>query len=318
MFCIERHYRNRRSSLNVYAPDISNVYDNVYHLLGSLVLAMLAFHCSEAIADRGLRMHHQNQHQQAWRFFVIMMPTLVVGLMAGRMRAHAQALDNATAPATNASASVGDVSPDAEPASIDEPATPAASGDTTTANRIDDSAPRPVSENPDVGSATPDAAMAPNEASGSSSEDGAVLELPQVVNLQNGAAVDQPPDDASAEDDDDDHTAQSATAGQNSAATDGLAAADDPLGTLQDYENQANQAPLGPVFLGPGVAVVRFPHPFFFNPAPRPLLGPPMGTPPVILPPTSSGPFPSTSPMLMAPRMGALGTFPRGGWGFHR
>jgi hypothetical protein len=28
MSCIERLYRTRRTSLNVYAPDISNVYDS--------------------------------------------------------------------------------------------------------------------------------------------------------------------------------------------------------------------------------------------------------------------------------------------------
>jgi hypothetical protein len=41
---------------------------------------------------------------------------------------------------------------------------------------------------------------------------------------------------------------------------------------------------------------------------------------PMILPPTSSGPFPSTSPMLMTPRFTTPGgSFLRGGlMGFHR
>jgi hypothetical protein len=29
MFCIQRPYRSQRTCLNVYAPDISNVYDSV-------------------------------------------------------------------------------------------------------------------------------------------------------------------------------------------------------------------------------------------------------------------------------------------------
>jgi hypothetical protein len=153
-----------------------------------------------------------------------------------------------------------------------------------------------------------------NEASGSDSQDSAVLELPQIVDLRNGNGGDEQADEATASGPaNDDDTAQSGPSGQDTAVADGLPQSADQVGTLRDYQNQMNQAPGGPIFVAPGFAVVRLPRPLFFNPpSPRFLRGP-MATAPVFLPPTSSGPFPSTSPMLMGPRIGTLGSFPRGG-----
>jgi len=68
------------------------------------------------------------------------------------------------------------------------------------------------------------------------------------------------------------------------------------------------------ILFAPVVSVVRFPRQPLFSPLPpRPPFGVPMARSPIILPPTSSGPFPSTSPMLMGPRFGTFTSFPRVG-----
>ena len=267
---------------------------------------MIAFHCSDAIAERSLQMYHHNQHHKAWRAFLVVIATLI-GLLAGRTGAHAQASDDPAVSANNA----------AENGAVAE--APGAPDDAASANSIDDSTVVPI-DNADVNSPGPARASASNETSASGSEDSAVLELPQVIDPQYGSVAGEGPEGAVASrQGDDDDAANSGPAAPDTAALDSSATAAAQVGTLQDYESQGNQVPAGPIFFAPGVAVVRFPRPLLFNSPPRPLLGAPLARSPIILPPTSGGPFPSTSPMLMAPRVGIVGSFPRGGlMGFHR
>ena len=165
-----------------------------------------------------------------------------------------------------------------------------------------------------------------HDESGAGAENGSVLELPQAVNPSTGSTVARPPDGASAgAEGNDDDTAQSDQVGQDTTADSDLPATADQVGTLEDYENQVAEAPPGVIFFAP-VTAVRFPRPPIFNPAVRPPFGVPLVTSPIILPPTSSGPFPSTSPMLMAPgprlmtpRFATFGSFRGGGFmGVHR
>jgi hypothetical protein len=256
-------------------------------------------------------MHHHKQHLKAWRAVVIVL-SMLIGTLAGRPGAYAQALSNASA--SGPDSPVGDAATTSadEGESTGAAEAPGTSYDSANANPIDDSATSPV-ENADISSSGSGSATASNEAPASASEDGAVLEIPQVVQPQDGSAADEGSGGAVAsrhEDDEDSATAD--PAGQDTAALNGDAATAAQLGTLRDYENQANQAPPGPIFFAPGLAVARFPRPFLFNAPPRPLLRPPVATSPIILPPTSGGAFPSTSPMLMPPRLGIVGSFPRG------
>jgi hypothetical protein len=251
-------------------------------------------------------MHHHNQHQKV-RLAAAVMLAILVGLLAFGSRANAQSLDDPPAPATNSSMGAGGASYGTESVTIDED-TPAVADGAAPADPTDDSTAQPASG----GSLIEPAPSAGAVASGDASDDGSVLEIPQVVNLQNGNNRNQPADGAVANaDGSDDDTAQSSQDGQNDAADDNLATTADQVGTVQDYEDQANETPPGTIFFAPGVAIVRFPPPLF-SPLPRPPFGVPMASP-IILPPISRGPFPSTSPMLMAPRFGTFGSFPRGG-----
>ena len=278
---------------------------------------MLAFHWSDPIAERGPRMHQYNQHRKAWRGALIVI-TIVIGFLPVRMAAHAQSSSSAPVPGADSPLGDANISSDDEAGSPVAEAS-GASNDGTAANPIDASTAAPV-DNSDDGSVAPTTGTASNEPSASGSEDGAVLEIPQAVNLQGAGAPREETEGAAASNqNDDDQTRPSNPAGQETGALDNPATTAAQVGSLQEYENQANEAPPGPIFFGPGIAVVRFPHPLFFNSPPRPLVGPRITTSPVILPPTSSGPFPSTSPMLMAPRVGIAGSFPRHGlMGFHR
>jgi hypothetical protein len=256
-------------------------------------------------------MHDQNPHHKAGRAFVIIMPILLA-LSAGGMRANAQSIDDAATADVQSSVDEAGMTT-AEPARADAREVSPASDDGTTANPVDDAAGSPVTKDVEVGSGVPGTESS-NESSGSDSQESAVLELPQIVNLQNGNGGDKQADDAIASGPaNDDDATQSGSSGQGTAVADGLPPSADQVGTLEDYQNQMNQAPRGPIFVGPGLAVVRLPRPLFFNPPSPRFLGAPMVTAPIILPPTSSGPFPSTSPMLMGPRIGTLGSFPRGG-----
>jgi len=179
---------------------------------------------------------------------------------------------------------------------------------------VDDAVASPVPDadvEPLPASATADA----DETSSSSSENGAVLEIPQVIRLRD-TGEDITTDQASANSNDDDQTA---LAGQDgaSAGNQELRAMSGQVGTLTDYQNQAIEAPPRAIFFAPGAAIVRWPPAVVLSPLPR--IRVPTATAPIILPPTSSGPFPSTSPMLMptspmlmTPRLATFGLF-RGG-----
>ena len=152
--------------------------------------------------------------------------------------------------------------------------------------------------------------MGSEDASGSDPKNAAVLEIPQVVNLQSGGTANATADETPANLDDDDNTAQSSQDEEDTAGDHDLVAIGSQVGTLEDYQNQANEAPLpSAIFSAPIITVTRLPRSPLFNPLPRTLSGVPMLASPIILPPTSSGPFPSTSPMLMGPRFGTFGSF---------
>jgi hypothetical protein len=259
-------------------------------------------------------MHHHNQHDKV-RLVGIVTISMLVGLLAMGRRASAQSLDSSAAGVSNASPDNRTIPPGVKSLTIDTPDLSSASDDATTASDADDSAAPPMSDKPDVEDAASANAVGSDEASGSASENGAVLEIPQVVNLRNGDSANVPADETSANtESNDDDTALSSqddeddTGGESDLTEDGS-----PVGTLADYQNQASEAPPGAVFFVPPVAVVAVPRPPLFNPYLRPPFGAPMVAAPIILPPTSSGPFPSTSPMLMAPGPGTLGPFPRFG-----
>ncbi|MBV8054347.1 MAG: hypothetical protein JO071_03805 [Deltaproteobacteria bacterium] len=254
-------------------------------------------------------MHHHNQHNKI-RLVGAVALAMLVGLLVGGERAHAQVPDDSSARASDSASAERAIAPEVEPLTIDTPDVPAVSDDATTANGTDDSAAHPGSANSDVEYAPSVSIMSSDEASGSASANSAVLEIPQVVNLSNGDAANAPADEASANSDgNDDDTAQSGQNGQDTAGGHDLAATGGDVGTLTDYENQAGQTPPHVIFFGPVVRVVPVPRPPLFCPLPRPL-GVPIARSPIILPPSSSGPFPSTSPMLMAPRFGTFGSFP--------
>jgi hypothetical protein len=252
-------------------------------------------------------MHHHNQHDKV-RLVGVVTISMLVGLLAAGRRASAQSLDSSAAGMTNASSDDRTIPPDVKSLTIDTPDLPSASDEATTANDVDDSAAPPMGEDPDVEDAPSANAVGSDEASGSASENGAVLEIPQVVNLPNGGSANVPADEASANpESNDDDTALSSqdddeddTGGESD-----LTEAGSPVGTLADYQNQASEAPPGAIFFAPPVAVVAIPRPPLFNPLLRPPLGTPMVAAPIILPPTS--------PMLMAPRPGTFGPFPRFG-----
>jgi hypothetical protein len=284
---------------------------------------MLAFNFS-AIADRGLRMYRHNQPDKI-RFVGLITLAMLVGLFAGGRQALAQSLDDSSARASDSAVTENTIPSSVGSADTDTPDAPADADEAITASSVDDSAAHPTS-NSGVASPPSDGSAGSDETSGPGTENGAVLELPQVVNPSTGSTVDRSPDGASAgAEDNDDDTAQSDQVGQDTAAERDLAATADQVGTLEDYENQVAEAPPGVIFIAPAT-VVRFPRPAPFNPAVRPPFGVPLATSPIILPPRSSGPFPSTSPMLMAPspmlmtpRFATFGSFRGGGFmGVHR
>jgi hypothetical protein len=246
-------------------------------------------------------MDHRNQHHKVGLIAALSI-AILVGL-AGR-RACAQSIDDWSAHST-------------ESATIDATDVPAVSDDASSADGNDDSVAHPAADSPKVESVPAVSAEASDPASSSPSEDGAVLEIPQVVDLQNGPAVNQPAEGASANADG--SNADSAQSSQDGHAGDDFGVTADQVGTLQDYQSQQGAVPFGPIFFPPGVTIVRFPRQPLYKSLRQPRFGVPMAAPPIILPPTSSGPFPSTSPMLMAPRMGSLRSFPSAGFtGFRR
>lgn len=262
-------------------------------------------------------MHQHNQHVKI-RLVGLVTIAMLVGMLAGGRRSHAQSLDDSSARANDSAVTEDPIPPGVESVTTDTPDAPAVPDDAITTNSVDDSAAHPLSDSPDGKYARPGNAVGSDEASGSGSENGAVLELPQVLNLASDGTADRSADRAWASTDgNDEDTAQSSEDEQDLAGDHDLGATTGQVGTLEDYKDQANEAPPGTIFFAPVGTVVGFPRPPLFNPVPRPRFGVP--TSPIILPPTSSGPFPSTSPMLMAPRFATFGSFRgRGLMGAHR
>ena len=270
-------------------------------------------------------MDHHHQHHKFW-FVAVIAGEAMLALTQPTSRAHAQSVNDsypaAVSPISEASTGFG-----AE--SLDGARTVAIPPDMKAADNVDDPKAYPASHNSDTASASLRGSVSPDDESGSTSEDDAVLEIPQVINPANAATPDQSGNVQSAAGaGNEDNAAQSNQAGGQVTTDDNdLAATADQIGTLQDYENQAGASPLGPVFFPPGIRIVQFPRVRALNALRHPV-GIPLATSAIILPPTSSGPFPSTSPMLMAPRtspmlmaprIGTLGAFPRGGlMGFRR
>jgi hypothetical protein len=238
----------------------------------------------------------------------LVLSAMMVGMLAGSGRALAQSLNDSSGSASDSEITEKAIPPDVEPANIDTPDTPV-SNPAISANSSDDSAAHPASDNSAAESAPSDRAPGSDESSDADAENGAVLEIPQVVDPTTGGTVNGSSEQGVAgADGNDDDTAQSSQDGQYTAADRDLPGTADQVGTLEDYEDQAGQVPAGTIFAAP-VSVVGFPPPPLFNPALRPRFGVPIVTSPIILPPTSSGPFPSTSPMLMGPRFATFGAF---------
>ena len=275
---------------------------------------MLAF-SSYDIADRGLRMYHLIIRDKI-PLLAVATIAMMVGLLVGSRRVSAQWRDESALRVSDFPIVERVAASDVESSSINAPDGPAA--DAMAADGSDDSGPRPGSEDDsDVEDAPPATRMVSDGSAGSGSENSAVLEIPQVVNLADGAgatpsrASDVASASTSEDDDDGAPTSQdmAAAAGENDLVETG-----GRVGTLQDYENQPDNAGRATIFFLPGVAVARIPPPPLFNPAPRPVFSASRSMSPIILPPTSGGPFPSTSPMLMTPRFGSPSAFPAGGF----
>jgi hypothetical protein len=267
-------------------------------------------------------MHHHNQFDKI-RLVGVVTISMVLGLLVTGRQAFAQSSDSSSVDVSNTSPDDPANSSDVKSLIVDVPDVSSASDDATTANGAADSTAAPMDDSSDVDYAPSADATGADEASDSASEDSAVLEIPQIVNLANRGRANVPADEASAnpdspvdeasanpDDNDNDQTALSSRDEDDANGEGDLAETGSRVGTLADYQNRAAEAPPAVIFFAPPVAVVRIPPPRAFNPWRRPF-GAPMVGAPIILPPTSSGPFPSTSPMLAAPRFGTAGSFPR-------
>lgn len=133
-------------------------------------------------------------------------------------------------------------------------------------------------------------------------DNGQTLEVPQVIDPTSLKRQDTSSNEAPNQDDAD---ADPTQATDPTAASEASSALPGPVGTIQDYEDQASEAPAGVVVFVPGAAVPLSSYrPLAMGP--RPLTGTPMfagmtAAAPIILQPTSAGPLISTSPMLMPP-----------------
>jgi hypothetical protein len=252
-------------------------------------------------------MHHDCQHY-TFKLVGFLALALIVGLSAGRSRVQAQSLDDLPSAASDPN----DIDPaisNADPVTIDTSGRPDAAPDSVIEDR-DDSGTLAGSDKADVESvASSTAVVAADTPDGS--ESSAVLELPQVVDLANMGGANTSPDSEFASSDD---SAQPGDDGQDADSDRNVAAAGGNIATLQEYENQANAEPMGPVIVAPIITappiyVVRFPRPLLLNPPSYPRSGVLIAPGPIMIPPTSSGPFPSTSPMLMRPYF-AFRSFP--------
>jgi hypothetical protein len=234
----------------------------------------------------------------------------------------------ANAPVSNDALAATGSDDDVAPPAASDDATPAAADDATPAAAVSDHSDADA-DSPGDSSASPkrDRVGADGSSSGaleyeaSDEENGQVLEVPQVIDpsslaggSSDGESVDEARDNSQNETDDE---AQSEESAQQ--ATEGEGAVPGEVGTIQDYENQTADAPVGAVLYAPGsVAPITPVGPFGMQ---RAIGGPSIGgmlpASPIIIPPTSAGSLISTSPMLMPPRGGfarPLGGFPRGGF----
>jgi hypothetical protein len=250
-------------------------------------------------------MRHHIQHDKI-RLVDVALMAIVAGLLA-YAPAYAQSFDDSSAVANDRP-----LVEDAMPSAADSPGVdaeaPATPDGATAADKIDDSTPPPTADYSDDEAANSAAGAADESASSSSSDNGSVLVIPQVVNLRSGESQDESADISSPNPDADDDDAAQSSPGDEVGAGQDLTDLAGQVGTVTDYQNQATEAAPGAIFLGPGV-VVRFPPSPLFSPLPRSPVGGPIATGPIILPPSSGGPFPSTSPMLMAPRFGTFASF---------
>jgi hypothetical protein len=263
--------------------------------LGSLLSPVLAFKCSKDIADRGLRMHHNN-HVQTVRLAAAITVAMVLAIAVGGERAYAQSIDDSSASASDSQPRASGGTGGAEIINVDGANEPAGSAVTTAAGPTDNSTSPPVADDSDEEAGPSAGTAVPDTTSNSAAENGAVLELPQVISLPSGNP-DASADAASANTEgDDDDTAQAA----QDPGTEDDPASPDQVGSLEDYENQKGAAPVGAI-LAPGVIIAPYPSAPLFNTLPSPPFGVPMATSPIILPPTSRGPFPSIGPILMPP-----------------
>lgn len=272
-------------------------------------------------------MDHHHPHHRFWLIAAIA-GSMVLALTQPGSLAQAQSVNDSY---PNAAVSpIREDSSGSGAESLDGAETVAIPADAKAAADADNSSAYPASHNPDGASAPVLGPVAPDDESGSASKDDAVLEIPQLINPATPSTPNQSGNvQSAAGGGNDDNAAQANQAGGQTAPNeDDVAATADQVGTLQDYENQEGATPLAPGYFAPGIRIVQFPPLPALNALPRQPVGIPMAPSPIILPPTSSGPFPSTSPMLMAPRthamlmaprIGTLGAFPRGGLiGFRR
>jgi hypothetical protein len=246
----------------------------------------------------------RNEHHRAW-LLLLVTSSIIFGILARPVRARGQAVnDTQDAADTPQDTAVTGLEPSG--AATDEgpaPRSDAARRDSASGTTFAIS-----SDGVDSKNAT-DVSTAVGSSKGSSGTD-QVLELPQLVNLGNGSSSDQSAENGPSND------GQASPEGDppGLAAADNLPAGPEQLGTLQDYENQASQMPPGVVLLAPGMAFVPLASSLPLNLPFRPLSPPGVVTSPIIVAPTSGGPLPSTSPMLMAPRIRTFGFAPRGGF----
>jgi hypothetical protein len=208
---------------------------------------------------------------------------LLAGLMYASRPAEAQSLGAGSAEVSNASGSPADAMGDDH---VDADATAV------------DRSPAPSGEHDDEGRPGGDDRMALMHPT--AADNGQVLEVPQVLGPADlgGENRDQ---EASGANSDDTPTPDQDDSGALDEDGTGVPA---EVGSLADYENQATPVPMGVMVYGPGMAAPMFANRLGANRLPLPIspTGPIMRAP-IILPPTSSGPFPSTSPMLMSPGM---------------
>jgi hypothetical protein len=270
-------------------------------------------------------MDHHHQHYK-FQFFVAITGALLLAL--AKPQARAQSANDSYPNAGASPISEASKGPHAE--SFDGADTVAIPPDLEAADNVDDSTADAAADNSGTAAVPVRGSVPPDDESGAASKNDAVLEIPQVINPANAGTPDQAGNMPSAEGSGSDaDAAQSNQTGVKTAGgDDDLAATASQLGTLEDYENQESTPALAPVFFPPGLAIVQFPRLPALRALTRQPVGIPIGAAAIILPPTSSGPFPSTSPMLMGPRaspmlmpqhVGTMGSFAGGGLiRFHR